>query len=90
MSLKRRLRTLACCGMLELGALFGMPMRPEQIQQFMQALNESKVTHVLPSEDESGDPPSGSDASVPARDTKHRRANRERRAANREARCELE
>jgi hypothetical protein len=54
---KRRLRTLACCSMLELGALFGMPMRPEQIQEFMQMLNESKVAHVLPSEDESGDPP---------------------------------
>jgi len=43
--------------MLELGALFGMPMRPEQVQEFMQMLNEPKVAHVLPSEDESGDPP---------------------------------
>ena len=57
MSLKRRLRTIACCGMLEIGALFGMPMRPEQIQEFMEALNEQKVAHTLPSEDESGDPP---------------------------------
>jgi hypothetical protein len=56
-SLKRRLRTLACCGMLEIAALFGMPMCPEQIQEFMQMLNESKVAHTLPSEDESGDPP---------------------------------
>ena len=63
MSLRRRLRTLACCGMLEVGALFGMPMRPEQIQEFMQSLNEPTVAHVLPSEDESGDPPSdGEDA----------------------------
>lgn len=57
MSLKRRLRTLACCGMLEIGALFGMPMRPEQVQEFMAALSEQKVAHPLPSEDESGDPP---------------------------------
>ena len=63
MSLKRRLRTLACCGMLEIAAMFGIPMRPEQVQEFMQMLNESKVAHVLPSEDESGEPPlEGEDA----------------------------
>jgi hypothetical protein len=60
-SLKRRLRTLACCGMLEIAALFGMPMRPEQIQEFMQMLNESKLAHTLPSEDEAGDPPADGD-----------------------------
>ena len=54
MSLKRRLRTLACCGMLQVAAMFGMPMRPEQIQEFMQMLNESKLAHTLPSEDDSG------------------------------------
>ena len=57
MSLRRRLRTLACCGMLEIAALCGIPMRPEQIEEFMQMLNESKVAHTLPSEDESGEPP---------------------------------
>lgn len=57
MSLNRRLRTIACCGMLEIAALFGMPMRPEQIQEFMQMLGASKVAHTLPSEDESGRPP---------------------------------
>ena len=57
MFLKRRLRTLACCGMLEIAALFGMPMRPEQIEEFMQMLGESKVAHTLPSEDDCGDPP---------------------------------
>jgi hypothetical protein len=56
-SLKRRLRTLACCGLLEVGALFGMPMRPEQIQEFMQMLDEAKGAHVLPPEDHAGDPP---------------------------------
>jgi len=55
-SLKRRLLTLACCSMLEIGALFGMPMPPEQIQEFMQALNEPKLAHTFPSEDESGEP----------------------------------
>lgn len=65
MSLKRRLRTLACCGMLEVGALLGMPMRPEQIQEFMQMLSESKVAHTLPSEDESGEPPPDADDEAP-------------------------
>jgi hypothetical protein len=47
--------------MLEVAALFGMPMRPEQIQEFMQMLNESKVANTLPSEDESGEPPAFAD-----------------------------
>jgi hypothetical protein len=56
-SLKRRLRTLACCGLLQIAALFGMPMRPEEIQEFMQSLNEPKVAHTLPSEEEKGADP---------------------------------
>jgi len=55
-SLKRRLRTLACCGLLQIAALFGMPMRPEEIQEFMQSLNEPKVAHTLPEEEEKGNP----------------------------------
>jgi hypothetical protein len=43
--------------MLQIGAVFGMPMRPEEVQEFMQMLNESKLAHTLPSEDESSDPP---------------------------------
>jgi hypothetical protein len=55
--LRRRLRTVLCCSMLQIGAVFGMPMRPEEVQEFMQMLNESKLAHTLPSEDESSDPP---------------------------------
>ena len=55
MSLKRRLRTLACCSMLEIAALFGIPMPPEKIQEFMQALNEQKVAHTLPEEKDKGE-----------------------------------
>ena len=53
----RRLRALACFGLLEIAALFGMPMRPEQIRELTQQLNESKAQDTLPSEDQSGDPP---------------------------------
>jgi hypothetical protein len=55
--LKRRLRAMACFGMLEIAALFGMPMRPEQIQELAQLVNESKAQDTLPSDEDSGDPP---------------------------------
>ena len=53
---KSRLRTLLCCAVLELGALAGIPMRPEQIKDLMQSLNQPKVAqtnpdHVVPPED---------------------------------------
>ena len=64
MFLSRRLRALACFGMLEIGALFGMPMRPEQIQELTQLLNDSKAQDSLPSENESGD---GNDSQTPSK-----------------------
>ena len=62
MSLKRRLRTLACCGLLQIAALFGIPMRPKEVQEFMQSLNEQKVAHTLPEEKEKGE---GADPEAP-------------------------
>jgi hypothetical protein len=50
MSLTRRLRTLVCCTILELGTLIGVPMRAEQIQDLMRALNTSKIAHTTPEE----------------------------------------
>ena len=55
MFLNRRLRALACFGMLEIAALFGMPMRPEQILELTQQLNESKAQDTLPADEQSGD-----------------------------------
>lgn len=59
MSLRARLRVVFVCACLELGALAGVPMRPEQIRQLMHALNQPGLAHVLPSQhDEAdGDPP---------------------------------
>jgi hypothetical protein len=65
--LKRRLRALACFGMLEIAALFGMPMRAEQIQELAQLVNDSKAQDTLPSEEDSGDPPPDYTASKTAR-----------------------
>ena len=43
MSFKRRLRTLLFCLTLLFGALGGMPMRPEEIEELMDALHQRKV-----------------------------------------------
>jgi len=45
------------CAFLQVGVLAGVPMRPEQIRELMQQMNAPTITHVLPAEDESGDPP---------------------------------
>ena len=57
MSLKQRLRTVLCCVVLEMGTLAGIPMRPEQIQELMQSLNQPKVARTDPEEQADGDAP---------------------------------
>lgn len=56
--LKKRLGTVIVCSVLQFGALMGAPMRPEEIREFLNRMNQPKLAHVLPSEtDESGDDP---------------------------------
>ncbi len=55
MSLKKRLRTLVVCALLECGVLVGGPVRPEQIKELMERLNKPKLAHVLPGENDRGD-----------------------------------
>lgn len=43
MSFKRLLRTLLLCLPLLFGALGGMPMRPEEIEELMNAMNQQKA-----------------------------------------------
>ena len=57
MSIKKILRTVFVCAVLELGALASVPMRPEEIQDLMHQLNRPKLAHVLPSEDDDGNDP---------------------------------
>jgi hypothetical protein len=52
--IKRRIRTLICCGVLEIGALFGMPMRVEEIERLLRSLASPQVAHTNPEEDEQG------------------------------------
>jgi hypothetical protein len=49
-SIKRRFRNLLLCLPLLLGALGGMPMRPEEIEDLMRSMNQQKV--VVTVEDE--------------------------------------
>ena len=56
-SLKKRLRIVMVCAILQLGLMIGAPMRPEQIEEFMHQMNQPKMAHVLPTEGEEGDDP---------------------------------
>jgi hypothetical protein len=58
-TIKKRLRVVFVCTVLNFGALAGVPMRPEEIRELMQTLNQPKVAHVLPSENDGGDDPPG-------------------------------
>ena len=57
MSITRRLRTVACCAILEIGTLMGVPMRPEQIQDLMRAMNVPKVAQTNPDESHADEGP---------------------------------
>jgi hypothetical protein len=55
MSLKARLRTVLCCAVLEMGALLGMPMRPKDILELLEALNVPKAAEEDPLSQAEGD-----------------------------------
>lgn len=62
MSWKQRLRVLVACLTLEMGVVFGVPMRPEQIKELMHQMNQPALAHLLKEEADEGD---GSRAHVP-------------------------
>lgn len=51
-----KLRTAFLCFALGLGSLIGVPMRPEEIRELMQAHNQPRVAHVLREEQRNEDP----------------------------------
>lgn len=51
MSLKKFLGKLFVFAVLELGALAGVPMSPEQIEKLMGVMHRTKIEHVVRSED---------------------------------------
>ena len=63
MSLKKSLRTILACMVLQVGVLSGVPMRPEQVRELMFQLSTPKVAHTSPDErHSSADPPEGEGA----------------------------
>ena len=48
MRIPSRLRTIFVCSMLEFAVLFGLPMRPEEIEKLMRTMNRPTLAHVLP------------------------------------------
>jgi hypothetical protein len=56
-SLKSRLRTLLCCVVLELGAMAGVPMRPDEIRALMNTLAQPTLAQVNPDRPDEGDLP---------------------------------
>lgn len=52
MSLKNRLAKILVYAVLELGALCGVPMRPDQIEKIMKLMDRAVVTDVLKNEDD--------------------------------------
>jgi hypothetical protein len=59
MSFSSRLRVLLVCLALEAGVLSGVPMRPREIQELLQQMNQPTLAHVLRTEDECGDGSAG-------------------------------
>ena len=61
MSLKSRLRTILCCVVLEVGALTGVPMRPDEIRELMDTLAQPKLARTNPDRPDEGDLPPDAD-----------------------------
>jgi hypothetical protein len=61
---KSRLRTVFLCFVLEFGVLCGVQMPPEKIRELMDMMNQPKLAHVLPAEDDDGGDGSDDDQGV--------------------------
>ncbi len=46
---------LLVCLPLLLGSMSGIPMRPEEVEEFMRKMNEQQTVYVKPGEGENGD-----------------------------------
>ena len=55
MSINGKLRTLMLCLPLLFGAGFGMPMRPDEIEELMRSANQQTISYTIPGEKETTD-----------------------------------
>jgi hypothetical protein len=56
-SLRKTLAKLLLLAVLEVGAIGGVPMTPEKIQELMQMMNQARAEHVVKTEIGGGLPP---------------------------------
>ena len=54
MSLMSRLRVMLACLTLLGGVWVGVPMRPAEIEDLLREMNQPRIAHALPAEDEEG------------------------------------
>jgi len=54
--MKSKLRTILLCLSLEVAAFFGVPMRPEEIEELLGRLSRPKLAHTIPDGKEDGEP----------------------------------
>lgn len=52
---KGRFCKLMFCVMLEAAAIGGAPVRPDEVEELMYAMNQPKVAHILPDDADTGD-----------------------------------
>ena len=57
MSIKHRLHTLLLCLPLLMGAIGGIPMRPEQIEDLMRTMNQQKIVMTIEDDRDRNWPP---------------------------------
>ena len=55
MSIKHKLRMLLLYLPLLAGSLSGVAMRPEDMDQLMEAMNQERIEYVIPDDSENGD-----------------------------------
>jgi len=58
LTIKRNLRALFLGLILGMGSLFGVPMRPEEIEDLMHSMNQTRICQIIREEHvDAGDPP---------------------------------
>lgn len=54
MSVRHRLRVVVVCVALQMGVLTGTPIVPDQIGDLLKEMNQPKLAHLLPADENDG------------------------------------
>jgi hypothetical protein len=55
MSIKTKLRNLLLCLTLAMSSLAGVPMRAEEIEELLRAVNQPRIAYTIPDESDDGE-----------------------------------